>query len=226
MNDCAWLERHFPKDRWPGLADEFNADYMQRLCRFLREEYSDWGGYPRPSDVFKAFALTTSSTVRAVILGNDPYPDPTRAMGLAFSVPYSRQQRKLPVSLQRIYTAVERDLGRPSLTDGDLTGWAREEHILLLNTALTRGESGSHVGRGWECFTQRAIELLSEHRDGLVFLLWGKEARKRRQLIDEQAHHVLEADHPSAPAGNFLNFEPGRGPFSTADKHLARAVNW
>lgn len=226
MGDCDALRKCFPTNGWRPLAAEFDNAYMQRLCRFLHAEYKDWGGYPCCDDVFKAFALTSLSTVRVVILGHDPYPDPSQATGLAFSVPYSRTQRALPFSLKRIYTAIERDLGRESSTDGDLTAWAKEEHILLLNTVLTRSEAGPHAQRGWECFIDKAIELLNAHRDSLVFLLWGKEARKREALITNPTHLVRCAVHPSARDGKFLGFKRGGGPFSAANTHLGSSISW
>jgi len=196
---------------------------MQRLCRFLRAERRDWATYPsEEADVFRAFSLTPFKSVKVVILGQDPYRDAARAMGLAFSVPDPKEVRPYPSSLRNIYTAIESDLGIKSATDGNLTPWAEVEGVLLLNTVLTRGKAGSHAGRGWECFTDKAIELLNRKRKGLVFLLWGKEAKTKAKLVEtSRGHKILCADHPAAPGGDFLKRPRGRGHFSETNRVLA-----
>lgn len=199
---CSSLQAAFPTSSWHGLANEFSQPYMWELCGFLRKERASGGVCPCEGDVFKAFSLTSFDDVRVVILGQDPYTNPDQAMGLAFSVSPGISH---PRTLTNIYTAIKSDLGIPSATNGDLTLWAKQG-ILLLNSILTvragPGQSKSHEGRGWECFTDRAIELLSEYRENLVFLLWGNDAKEKVQLINRSRHCVLMTSHPGQQAAH------------------------
>jgi len=217
----------FPAASWPGLKGEFDEDYMRMLCHFLRAEYKDWEVYPSRRDIFNALHLTPFEKVRVVIVGEDPYRNAKHAMGLAFSVP--RGVRPLPRSLDNIHReldgnpALERDPDTKRRKSGDLTWWA-EQDVLLLNSVLTRGEAGSHAARGWELFTDKAIELLIEHQKRiehpkrLVFLLLGKEAKKKARLVDRSSHHILCADHPAARGDNFI----GCGHFSQTNTFLKK----
>ena len=176
--------------------------------------------------VFNALALTPVESVRVVILGQDPYHGPGQAMGLSFSVPAGVTQ---PPSLRNIFTELESDLGLPATTTGDLTPWA-ERGVLLLNSVLTVAprSPASHAGKGWESFTDRVIAELSERRDGIVFLLWGRYAQQKGAIVDTARHHVLTAAHPSPYSANNGFF--GCRHFSRANALLERAgippVDW
>lgn len=200
----------------PFLDSEFAKPYFKELSSFLHEAYADRKIYPPRSRVFKAFS-TDLNKVTVVILGQDPYHTPGAAMGLAFSVP---EGARIPPSLVNIYKEIENDLDRPSKAlSGDLTYW-QEQGVLLLNNVLTveAYRAGSHRGHGWETFTEATIRYLSDARDHLVFILWGRDARSKKALIDASRHLVLESPHPSplsAHAGFFGNHH-----FSKANEFL------
>lgn len=178
------------------LQPQFEAPYFAQLKEFLVAERQQHTCYPPGSKIFAAFDSTPFDKVRVVILGQDPYHEPGQAMGLCFSVPQGIQ---VPPSLVNIITEINSDLGVSiPTTCGDLSGWA-EQGVLLLNATLTvrAHQAGSHQRHGWETFTDAAISALNEHRDGLVFLLWGSYAVAKRKLIDPQKHHILTAPHPS-----------------------------
>ena len=178
------------------LRPQFEAPYFAQLRQFLVEERNQHTCYPPGSKIFAAFDHTPFDRVRVVILGQDPYHEPGQAMGLCFSVP---QGIAVPPSLKNIITEINSDLGsQVSATGGDLTGWA-DQGVLLLNATLTvrAHQAGSHQRRGWEQFTDAAIQALSERRNGIVFLLWGSYAIAKKSLIDSTKHHVLTAPHPS-----------------------------
>ena len=176
------------------LADEFKKDYYQQLRQFLKAEYSSRVIYPGMYDIFNALKYTAYEDVKAVIIGQDPYHEPGQAHGLCFSV---QDGTPLPPSLKNIYKELWDDLG-VSRTSGCLTDWA-QQGVMLLNAVLTvrQGQAGSHAGKGWETFTDHVIELLNEREDPVVFLLWGGYARKKKALITNRRHYVLEAAHPS-----------------------------
>lgn len=178
------------------LDDELRQPYMQELRAFLVAELADGRRFYPPADrVFNALSLTPFDAVRVVILGQDPYHGAGQAMGLCFSVPPGVPP---PPSLQNIHKELETDLGLPRPSSGDLTPWA-ERGVLLLNAVLTvsPGKPASHAGKGWERFTDRAIGELSERREGIVFLLWGRYAQQKGAIVDTTRHHVLTAAHPS-----------------------------
>jgi uracil-DNA glycosylase len=178
------------------LRDELEQPYMQELRSFLVAELSAGRRFYPPADrVFNAFALTPFEDVRVVLLGQDPYHGPGQAMGLCFSVPAGVP---LPPSLRNIYDELVRDVGVPRPSTGDLTPWA-ERGVLLLNAVLTvaPGQPASHAGKGWERFTDRAIAELSERREGIVFLLWGRYAQQKGAVVDRARHHLLTTTHPS-----------------------------
>lgn len=177
------------------LRPEFSHVYMKRLIDFLDEERRHYRLLPDPENIFRAFTLTDFDDVRVVILGQDPYPTPGHANGLAFSV---SQGVHPPRSLQNIYREIHDDLGTPPRRDGCLERWA-EQGVFLLNSSLTvrAGQSNSHAGKGWEQFTQRAIDALAGRPEPLVFILWGRNARERGRGIDRSRHLVLESAHPS-----------------------------
>jgi uracil-DNA glycosylase len=189
-------------ESWKALlAEEFNAPYFSEIKAFLLQEKA--AGkilYPPGALIFNAFNLTPVDDVRVVILGQDPYHNPGEAMGLCFSVP---KKITIPASLRNIYKELQSDVGITPPSHGDLSSWA-SQGVLLLNAMLTveHGKAGSHRNIGWQKFTDAVIRRLSEHRSGLIFLLWGNFARSKKTLIDQMKHDVLEAVHPSPLAGN------------------------
>ncbi len=178
-----------------ALQDEFKAEYFVRLKDFLREEVKTQTVYPPGKLIFSAFNLTPLTAVRVVIIGQDPYHGRGQAQGLAFSVP---DGIRIPPSLQNIYKELHADLGIPVSSSGNLEKWARQG-VLLLNATLTvlAGQAGSHQGKGWEVFTDEVIRTISELRAGIVFLLWGRFAQEKAELIDASRHYILKAAHPS-----------------------------
>ncbi|MBL7964436.1 MAG: uracil-DNA glycosylase [Flavobacteriales bacterium] len=208
-------------DIGPGWTERLGAElgqaYFTQLKAFLEREHKEFTVYPRGKDIFRAFRLTPFDTVKVVVLGQDPYHGPGQAHGLCFSVPDGVPP---PPSLRNIFTELERDLGISQPTSGNLSPWAGQG-VLLLNATLTvRAEqAGSHQGKGWETFTDAAIRHLSKGRNGLVFLLWGRYAGQKAELIDLDRHYVLKAPHPS-PLSAHRGFI-GCGHFSMANELLA-----
>ncbi len=176
------------------LKDEFQKPYFKELQSFLEKEYSTKDIYPPMSDIFNALNFVKYEDVKVVILGQDPYHEPGQAHGLAFSV---QDGVELPPSLVNIYKEIEDDLGIKCEKTGNLTRWAKQG-VLLLNTSLTvrRAQANSHRGKGWEILTTKIVELLSERKDPIVFLLWGSNAQAFSPMIQPQ-HLVLKAPHPS-----------------------------
>jgi uracil-DNA glycosylase len=180
---------------------------------------------PKPADVFAAFVPARPAQVRVVVLGQDPYPTPGHAHGLAFS---KAGDGPLPASLKRILRELADDLGIAPPTSGNLNGWAGQG-VLLLNTALTTeaGRAGHHLKLGWQSLTDQAIVAVSNGARATAFLLWGDKARARRGLVDPR-HLVIESAHPSplAVRGDFL----GSRPFSRANAflvaHGVEPVDW
>lgn len=179
------------------LHDEFEKDYMIKLKEFLKEEKeAGHKVYPKGSDIFNAFNHTSFDNLKAVILGQDPYHGANQAFGLSFAV---QKGITVPPSLKNIYKELQADI--PGFTipnHGDLTKWA-DQGVLLLNATLTvqAGKPGSHQKKGWEIFTDTVIRKISEEKEGVVFLLWGKFAQAKSELIDDQKHYILKAAHPS-----------------------------
>ena len=202
-----------------AFGDEFEQDYMRRLREFLLAEKSQGKEiYPPGDKIFQAFNLTPFTKVRVVIIGQDPYHGPGQAHGLCFSV---QPGVRLPPSLQNIYKEIHAQLGIEFGENGCLTRWA-EQGVLLLNSSLTveRGKAGSHQGKGWETFTDKAIALLNEERQGLVFMLWGSYAQKKGEIVDSQRHLVLSSPHPS-PFSVHRGFF-GNGHFLQANEYLVK----
>lgn len=179
------------------ISHEKQQDYFQTTLDFVEQErQSGKVIYPPSTEVFNAFRFTEFGDVKVVILGQDPYHGPNQAHGLCFSV---LPQVKTPPSLVNIYKELAQDIPDFTIPDhGYLKSWA-DQGILLLNTVLTveQGKAHSHAKSGWEMFTDRVIEALNQHGQGIIFLLWGAHAQKKGQMIDRQRHHVLEAPHPS-----------------------------
>ena len=201
------------------LQPQFEAPYFAQLKEFLVAERSQYTCYPKGGDIFAAFDHTPFDKVKVVILGQDPYHEPGQAMGLCFSVPDGIQ---VPPSLVNIIQEINADLGTAIPKDhGDLSGWA-DQGVLLLNATLTvrAHQAGSHQRHGWETFTDAAIKALSDHRDHLVFILWGGYARSKAVLIDRSKHLVLQSVHPSPLSANRGGWF-GNHHFSQANAFLA-----
>lgn len=213
MNDRVRLEPSWKARIGPYL----DRPEMQALAAFLREEKAQGKAiYPPGKDIFNAFTYTPFDAVRVVILGQDPYHGPGQAHGLSFSVPPGV---RVPPSLQNMFKEIEGCLGLPRPDHGCLVPWARQG-VLLLNAVLTveAGQAGSHQGRGWEGFTDAAIEALNREREGLVFMLWGSHAQRKGQIIDARRHKVLRSVHPS-PLSAHRGFI-GCGHFAQANAYL------
>lgn len=209
-----------------ALKDEFEKEYFQKITSYLKHEIaSGIVVYPKGGNIFKAFDSTPLNRVKVIILGQDPYHGEGQAHGLSFSVQEGVHQ---PPSLQNIFKELRDDLGIPLPNTGNLELWA-QRGVFLLNSVLTvrAGLPASHSKIGWSLFTDRVISILSEKREGVVFMLWGNYARSKRELIDHNKHLVLEAAHPSPLArGAFF----GCRHFSKANEYLIAKgkdpVNW
>ncbi len=200
------------------IGDLFERDGMRELGAFLRAEKARGGViYPPGASIFAAFDATPFESVKAVILGQDPYHGPGQAHGLSFSVPHGVA---VPPSLVNIHAELEQDVGVPRPGHGNLAAWSARG-VLLLNAVLTvaAGQPGSHQGKGWEAFTDAVIERLAASREGLVFMLWGAYAQAKGRLLDRSRHCVLRAPHPS-PLSAHRGFL-GCGHFSAANRYLA-----
>jgi uracil-DNA glycosylase len=199
--------------RAPGLADA-----ARRACSLADAEVATGKHLlPAPGDVFAAFRLTPLTKVRVVILGQDPYPTPGNAHGLAFSV---RPGVKPPASLRNILAELREDLRLDPPAGGDLTAWARDG-VLLLNTALTveASRAGAHMRWPWSEVTRAAIAAVSRERPRAAFVLWGRKAQAHAALVDVARHLVVASEHPSplSASRGFL----GSKPFSRIDTWLA-----
>lgn len=209
----------------PYLQAEFKEPYFQELSQFLHAQYQQKTIFPPKNQVFSAFA-TDLDNVKVVIIGQDPYHGPGQAHGLAFSV---RTGVPAPPSLQNIFKEIHQEYGTPLPPNGNLQRWA-DQGVLLLNNTLTveAHRAGSHRGRGWEEFTAHIIKLLSDKKEHLVFLLWGRDARSKKALIDTSKHLVLEAAHPS-PLSAYHGFF-GCNHFRLANDYLQKnglkPINW
>ena len=215
---------------WKARLNEvLGSPAMRALGDFLRaEKRAGRTVFPPGEQIFAALDRTPFESVRAVILGQDPYHGPGQAHGLSFSVPPGVP---VPPSLQNIFAEIERDpeLRLPRPRHGCLTRWA-DQGVLLLNSVLSvrAGQAGSHAGKGWEAFTDAVIGLLNREREGLVFMLWGSYAQKKGALVDRQRHCILRAPHPS-PLSAYRGFI-GCGHFSAANRYLrgrgGQPIDW
>jgi uracil-DNA glycosylase len=210
------------------LKEEFEQEYMLQLKQFLLEQKKAGEViYPKSDDIFNAFKLTPFDNVKVVILGQDPYHRPNQAHGLSFSV---QKGNKHPPSLKNIFKELTEDIvGFETPKDGDLTQWA-QQGVLLINATLTVNAwlAGSHQQQGWEIFTDKVIATLSEKREDLIFILWGKFAQAKEELIDSAKHHIIKSHHPSpfSAYGGFF----GSKPFSKTNEILKslgkEEINW
>jgi len=199
------------------LGDEFKKDYMLSLREFLANRKQQGAIiYPPGSQWFAALNTTPFDQVKVVILGQDPYHGSGQAHGLCFSV---LPNIKVPPSLVNIYKELKSDLGIDQPNHGCLTSWA-EQGVLLLNATMTveQGQAGAHQGKGWETFTDTIINKLNQHRQGVVFMLWGSYAQKKASMIDAERHLVLQSVHPS-PLSAYRGFF-GCKHFSKANGYL------
>ena len=199
------------------LKDEFTKDYYLQLREFLKQEYSTRTVYPDMHDIFNALKATAYEDVKVVILGQDPYHEPGQAHGMCFSV---KPGVPVPPSLQNMYREIAAEYpGWPIPQDGYLQKWA-DQGVLLLNAVLTVREhaANSHRGKGWEILTDRVISLLNEREDPVIFLLWGRNAREKKQLVTNPQHVVMEAAHPSPLSAHSGFF--GCGHFRAANDKL------
>ena len=199
------------------LKDDFSSDTYKRLRAFLVNEYRTKSILPDSSEIFKALELTPPEKVKVVILGQDPYPSKTNAMGLAFSV---RSNVPLPKSLVNIYKEIESDLQTTAMPNGDLSPWAKQG-VLLLNSSLTivEGKSASHSGIGWERITDDIVYKISRLKKHIVFILWGRFAGAKKTLISPNGEHlIIESAHPS-PLSAYNGFFGSR-PFSKTNAFL------
>lgn len=200
-------------DSWKReLEGEFDKDYFVKLAEFVKNEYKNSTVYPPARFIFRAFDSTSFDKVKVVILGQDPYHEPKQANGLAFSVD---ENIRLPPSLQNIYKELKTDLG----VNGNINNWAKQG-VMLLNSTLTvkANSPGSHQNKGWEEFTDAVIKILSNKKDKLVFILWGKYAQNKGQIVDTTKHLVIKSPHPS-PFSAYSGFF-GSKPFSKCNDYL------
>lgn len=223
MNDQVWkIEKSWNS----ALEAEMQKSYVKDLSSFVMSEYNRTIVYPPQRDIFQAFDLCPFDKVKVVILGQDPYHGQGQANGLAFAV---SSGIPIPPSLKNIFKEIEQDTGVRPQADGDLSRWARQG-VLLLNATLTvqAGNAGSHQKKGWEQFTDKAIQELSLQKEGLVFILWGNYAQAKGNVIDRTRHLVLEAPHPS-PLSAYQGFV-GCKHFSHTNKYLKKSgkkeIDW
>jgi len=199
-----------------SLENELNKKYFIELMTFIEHEQKTQTIYPVDKNIFNAFSLISLDKVKVVILGQDPYHKEGQAHGLAFSV---LKNITFPPSLRNIFKEYSSDLGYANPSSGNLTQWA-EQGVFLLNAVLTvrEGEANSHKGQGWEVFTDAVIKKISDEKENVVFILWGKPAQLKSKLIDENKHLVLKAPHPS-PLSSYRGFF-GSKPFSKVNAYL------
>ncbi|XP_047958597.1 uracil-DNA glycosylase, mitochondrial isoform X3 [Salvia hispanica] len=197
------LEELLVEETWSEvLSGELQKPYARKLCEFVEAEifHGSTPIYPPQHLIFNALNTTPFDSVKAVIIGQDPYHGPGQAMGLSFSVP---EGIKVPSSLQNIYKELQKDMGCTIPSNGNLEKWA-VQGVLLLNAVLTvrQHQANSHAKKGWEQFTDAIIGAISQKRSGVVFLLWGNYAQAKSRLIDESKHYILKSAHPSGLSAN------------------------
>ncbi|WP_194852635.1 uracil-DNA glycosylase [Nonlabens antarcticus] len=199
------------------LREEFNQEYFETLISFVKAEYERTVCFPPGNKIFAAFDRTPFEKVKVVIIGQDPYHGKGQANGLCFSVADGVPP---PPSLINIFKEQQKDLQIPNPKSGNLERWA-DQGVLLLNTVLTveQGMAGSHQKKGWEIFTDKVIQTLSDERENLVFMLWGGFAKTKIKLINEKKHFVLTSGHPSPLSAN-RGYWFGNQHFSRANRYL------
>ena len=212
---------------WSALLQrEIGSQRHIELQRFIAHERLESTVFPPAQNVYAALELTSFESTKVVILGQDPYHGNGQAHGLSFSV---RSNTPIPPSLRNIFKELFTDVAIQREQNGDLTGWARQG-VLLLNTTLTvrEGEPGSHQERGWQHITDAVISALNEKTTRVVFVLWGAHARKKKILITQTHHVVIESAHPSPLSAHRGFF--GSKPFSQINSALEGAglspIDW
>ena len=208
------------------LESEFKKEYFLNIVDFIDKEYESKTIYPPYDEIFNAFKLTSINDVKVVILGQDPYHEKGQAHGLAFSTP---EGRPIPRSLKNIFKEIKNEYDFPISDSGCLENWARQG-VFLLNTVLTveEGNANSHSDCGWQIFTDNVIKILNEQKQPIVFLLWGKQAEKKKELITNPNHLVLITSHPSPFSARRGFF--GSNHFKLANEFLKEnnidEINW
>ncbi|NNK82872.1 MAG: uracil-DNA glycosylase [Flavobacteriaceae bacterium] len=206
------------------LETEFNKPYFKDLVAFVKSEYQNHTCYPPGNLIFSAFDNCKFQDLKVVIIGQDPYHGVGQANGLCFSV---KENIMHPPSLINIFKEIETDIGTPYPKSGNLERWAKQG-VLLLNATLTvrAQKAGSHQSKGWEQFTDAVIKTISEHKQDVVFLLWGGFAKKKVKIIDTKKHHVLTSGHPSPLSAN-RGYWFGNKHFSKCNEILKeKAIKW
>ena len=209
-----------------SLREEFRKPYYKKLFETVNKEYRTHRIYPPAQEIFNAFHYTPLDQVKVVIIGQDPYHEEGQAEGLCFSVKPGIQ---IPPSLVNIYKELHDDLGCYIPDNGSLVKWARQG-VLLLNTVLTvrAHQANSHRNIGWEEFTDAAIKAAAAQDRPMAFVLWGRPAQRKKEMITNPKHLVLEAPHPSPLSAHRGFF--GSRPFSKVNKYLAdndlEPVDW
>lgn len=216
----------FKNDWGQYLKEEMAQPYYRRLRQFLIGEYSTKQVYPDMYSIFNALHYTSYADTKVLILGQDPYHEPGQAHGLSFSV---QPNVPPPPSLVNIFKELETDLGCTVPNNGCLEPWARQG-VLLLNTVLTvqAHRANSHRDKGWEIFTDKIISLLNQREKPVAFILWGSPARRKKAMITNPQHFIVESPHPS-PLSAYRGFFGSR-PFSKVNKFLESVgeepINW
>ena len=209
------------------LQSEFEKPYFKELIEFVKNEYKTHTCYPPGKQIFNAFDHCPLDQVRVVLIGQDPYHGPGQAHGLCFSV---NEGIAHPPSLINIFKELETDVSKPYPKSGNLTHWA-EQGVLLLNATLTvrAHQAGSHQNKGWEVFTDTVIKLISDQKEGVIFMLWGGYAKKKAKLINADKHHILTSGHPSPLSAN-RGYWFGNNHFSKTNEILINQtempINW
>lgn len=208
------------------LDDEFKKEYFKNIKYFVDSEYSNKSIYPPYDEILNAFKLTPLSNVKVVVLGQDPYHEAGQAHGLAFSTP---KGRPIPRSLKNIFKEINAEYNCPIPESGCLESWAKQG-VFLLNTVLTveEGNANSHSECGWQTFTDNVIKILNKQTQPIVFLLWGKQAERKKELITNSNHLVLITSHPSPFSARRGFF--GSNHFKLANEFLSEndvdEINW
>ncbi len=208
------------------IAQEQCKEYYKKIESFLDEEYQLKTIYPQRNDILNCFEYTPLDKIKVVILGQDPYHQPNQAHGLSFSVKYGV---KVPPSLNNIYKELYNDLGYTAISHGNLESWAKQG-VLLLNNVLTveYNKPNSHKDIGWESFTDEVFRVLNNQDQPIVFILWGKHAAKKKVLLNNPKHLIIQGCHPS-PLSAYHGFF-GSKPFSKTNEYLVNnnvePINW
>ena len=203
--------------QWKALIGaEFGKEYFAELVSFVKQEYATHRIFPAGRNIFRAFEKCKPDDLKVVIIGQDPYHGVGQANGLCFSV---NDGVPFPPSLVNIFQEVKADVGSPIPTSGNLDRWA-EQGVLLLNAVLTvrAHEAASHAGKGWERFTDAVVQAIAQHKQGIVYMLWGNYAQRKAAMVDPQKNCILKSVHPSPLSAHRGFF--GCHHFSQANQYL------